>query len=259
MDPLTIALLIGAAYAAAPVDGTTLALTRGARRAWRAGRKARKGNRVRAAVKGWKAGTKAARAARSQGRDPWSRIKRGARGVRSAGAATGQAGGQFGNGVVAGARGAGRGARWVRDHGRATSAWSSRMASRLAEKIRNRQERRNNSTEEANPEPTNPEPTSPPEPATEEPESSGHVEGLDLNPEYPDTADGRFFQLRDSGYTGPIDQDGYRVDDLDAWIEEHRPTSTTTTTGRGTTTVQITEFNNVDDLERFLREARGEL
>jgi hypothetical protein len=27
--------------------------------------------------------------------------------------------------------------------------------------------------------------------------------------------DTRFFDLRESGYTGPIDQDGYRVDDLD--------------------------------------------
>jgi hypothetical protein len=33
-------------------------------------------------------------------------------------------------------------------------------------------------------------------------------------------ADKRFFDLRESGYTGPIDQDGKRVDDVDEWIKE---------------------------------------
>lgn len=34
--------------------------------------------------------------------------------------------------------------------------------------------------------------------------------------------DARFFDLRDSGYTGPIDQDENRVDDLEKWMEERR-------------------------------------
>lgn len=33
-------------------------------------------------------------------------------------------------------------------------------------------------------------------------------------------SDTRFFDLRESGFTGPIDQDGNRVDDLDEWIAE---------------------------------------
>jgi hypothetical protein len=38
----------------------------------------------------------------------------------------------------------------------------------------------------------------------------------------PETAaDRRFFDLRASGYRGAIDQDGYRVDDVDAWINTH--------------------------------------
>jgi hypothetical protein len=43
----------------------------------------------------------------------------------------------------------------------------------------------------------------------------------DPNPE----AAKKFFALRDSGYRGPIDQDGNKVEDLDAWIEQHRPTT----------------------------------
>lgn len=36
-------------------------------------------------------------------------------------------------------------------------------------------------------------------------------------------ADARFFGLRESGgYKGWIDQDGYRVDDVDQWIDDHR-------------------------------------
>lgn len=35
-------------------------------------------------------------------------------------------------------------------------------------------------------------------------------------------ADTRFFDLRESGYTGWIDQDGYPVTDPDAWIAEQR-------------------------------------
>ena len=37
------------------------------------------------------------------------------------------------------------------------------------------------------------------------------------NPE----ADARFFELRESGYAGPIDQGGNAVEDLDQWIREH--------------------------------------
>jgi hypothetical protein len=38
----------------------------------------------------------------------------------------------------------------------------------------------------------------------------------------PETAaDKRFFDLRESGYKGPIDQDGQPVEDLDQWIKEH--------------------------------------
>lgn len=36
-------------------------------------------------------------------------------------------------------------------------------------------------------------------------------------------ADEKFFELRNSGWKGPIDQDGNKVDDLDAWIAEHSP------------------------------------
>ncbi|MGH3793258.1 MAG: hypothetical protein ACRDSP_00025 [Pseudonocardiaceae bacterium] len=36
-------------------------------------------------------------------------------------------------------------------------------------------------------------------------------------------ANARFFGLRESGgYKGWIDQDGYRVDDVDQWIDDHR-------------------------------------
>jgi len=39
----------------------------------------------------------------------------------------------------------------------------------------------------------------------------------------PETAaDKRFFDLRESGYTGWIDQDGYAVADVDSWIEQQR-------------------------------------
>jgi hypothetical protein len=37
------------------------------------------------------------------------------------------------------------------------------------------------------------------------------------NPE----ADAKFLELRESGYEGPIDQDGNPVEDLDQWISEH--------------------------------------
>lgn len=38
----------------------------------------------------------------------------------------------------------------------------------------------------------------------------------------PETAkDKKFFDLRESGFTGPIDQGGNAVEDLDRWIEEH--------------------------------------
>ena len=43
----------------------------------------------------------------------------------------------------------------------------------------------------------------------------------DGRPETP--AETRFFDLRGSGYTGAIDQDGYAVADVDAWLEQHRP------------------------------------
>lgn len=37
----------------------------------------------------------------------------------------------------------------------------------------------------------------------------------------PETAaDKRFFDLRESGYTGWIDQDGNQVEDADAWIDQ---------------------------------------
>jgi hypothetical protein len=34
--------------------------------------------------------------------------------------------------------------------------------------------------------------------------------------------DSRFHDLRESGYKGPIDQDGNKVEDLDAWLDEQR-------------------------------------
>ncbi|MFE3178683.1 hypothetical protein ACFXPA_44120 [Amycolatopsis sp. NPDC059090] len=41
----------------------------------------------------------------------------------------------------------------------------------------------------------------------------------DGRPETP--ADKRFFDLRESGYRGPIDQDGRKVADVDDWIRAH--------------------------------------
>jgi len=38
----------------------------------------------------------------------------------------------------------------------------------------------------------------------------------------PETAkDKKFFDLRESGYKGPIDHNGNAVEDLDQWIEDH--------------------------------------
>ena len=38
----------------------------------------------------------------------------------------------------------------------------------------------------------------------------------------PETAtDKKFFDLRESGYKGPIDQNGNKVEDLDKWIKDH--------------------------------------
>ena len=39
----------------------------------------------------------------------------------------------------------------------------------------------------------------------------------------PETAnDRKFFDLRESGYTGPIDHNGNPVEDLDQWIRDQR-------------------------------------
>ena len=38
----------------------------------------------------------------------------------------------------------------------------------------------------------------------------------------PETADDKkFFDLRESGYKGPIDRNGNKVDDLDEWIKDN--------------------------------------
>jgi hypothetical protein len=38
----------------------------------------------------------------------------------------------------------------------------------------------------------------------------------------PETAaDSKFFDLRESGFEGPIDQDGNAVEDMDQWIKDH--------------------------------------
>lgn len=38
----------------------------------------------------------------------------------------------------------------------------------------------------------------------------------------PETAaDKRFFDLRESGYTGPVDRNGQPVEDMDQWIKDH--------------------------------------
>ncbi|MGH3626338.1 MAG: hypothetical protein ACRDRL_02675 [Sciscionella sp.] len=38
----------------------------------------------------------------------------------------------------------------------------------------------------------------------------------------PETAkDKRFFDLRESGYSGHIDQEGRKVEDVDKWIDKH--------------------------------------
>lgn len=42
---------------------------------------------------------------------------------------------------------------------------------------------------------------------------------FDGKPETP--ADTRFFDLRESGWTGPVDHDGNKVEDMDQWIREH--------------------------------------
>jgi hypothetical protein len=49
-------------------------------------------------------------------------------------------------------------------------------------------------------------------------------------------ADSRYFDLRDSGYQGPIDQDGYPVADVDAWLTEHTQTPPGTTPAGTTNT-----------------------
>lgn len=33
--------------------------------------------------------------------------------------------------------------------------------------------------------------------------------------------DAKFFELRESGYTGPIDHNGQPVEDMDQWIKDH--------------------------------------
>jgi hypothetical protein len=33
--------------------------------------------------------------------------------------------------------------------------------------------------------------------------------------------DSKFFDLRESGFTGPVDQDGDAVEDMDQWIKDH--------------------------------------
>jgi len=33
--------------------------------------------------------------------------------------------------------------------------------------------------------------------------------------------DAKFVDLRESGWKGPVDQDGNKVEDLDQWIREH--------------------------------------
>jgi hypothetical protein len=33
--------------------------------------------------------------------------------------------------------------------------------------------------------------------------------------------DAKFADLRESGYTSPVDQDGNAVEDLDQWIKDH--------------------------------------
>jgi len=33
--------------------------------------------------------------------------------------------------------------------------------------------------------------------------------------------DSNFVALRESGYTGPVDQGGHAVEDLDQWIKDH--------------------------------------
>ena len=46
-------------------------------------------------------------------------------------------------------------------------------------------------------------------------------------PRFPGTAvrgkeaDDKFWALRNEGYTGPIDHNGDKVEDLDQWIEDH--------------------------------------
>ena len=38
----------------------------------------------------------------------------------------------------------------------------------------------------------------------------------------PETAkDKKFFDLRESGWTGPIDHNGNKVEDLEKWIKDH--------------------------------------
>jgi len=51
---------------------------------------------------------------------------------------------------------------------------------------------------------------------------SGSDNGSRRADDKPETAaDKRFFDLRESGYTGPIDHNGQPVDDMAQWIREH--------------------------------------
>lgn len=52
------------------------------------------------------------------------------------------------------------------------------------------------------------------------------------NPPLPGTemeAAKRFFTLRESGWAGWINQDGYKVEDINQWIINHSPTVTLNT------------------------------
>ncbi|MGH3937417.1 MAG: hypothetical protein ACRDTG_02085 [Pseudonocardiaceae bacterium] len=53
----------------------------------------------------------------------------------------------------------------------------------------------------------------------------------------------RFFTLRESGWTGWIDQDGYTVEDLNQWLAQHNLTTFNTT--------RASERDEVDETARI--------
>lgn len=63
----------------------------------------------------------------------------------------------------------------------------------------------------------------------------------------------RFLALRRSGYIGAIDQDGYRVDDPDAWVEEQLARNTDRSLDTTTPPTPGTSNTDQEDTERWVK------